>query len=274
MRTFLKYLLIFLFLLILLLYYLFNTSSGNEYFNNYLSSYLSQKSKNKILIENIDFSSYPHIHVAMKINHHSIDLIGEVSYSNGLRVKGFTSEFGGKLYFDYERSKSKIFFKLEKLSLEKTLKKFSYPVRMTANIFGTITYDIKNKIVIFDNQLKQTRLIKNQMSNMIFIATNIDVTKYLYDKSTFKGEYQHDILRGDLKIDSGKEHIYFRELRVHLKTKKITSYFELKMDGQEVSGKVNGTTSDPSFRIDVSKLIKHQVNEFSEKAKSIFNNFF
>lgn len=287
MRTLFKYLLTLLFLFFSLLYYLFNSTSGNEYFNSYLSKYLSTKSKNEIVIDSLDASDYPIIEVMMKINQNSMVLRGEISYgySDGFGIKGVISEFGGNLYFDYNEKKNEILFTLEKISLEKILKRFSYPIRMTANLFGTIIYDTKNEIVIFDNQLKELRLINNRVTNMVFLATQIDMTQYLYDKSTFKGYYYKNLLSGDFKIDSDKEHIYFKQLRVSSKTKEITSYFDIKMEGQEVFGTVNGTTSDPSFTVDVSKLIKHQVdknfnkfdvevNELSDKAKSLFNTFF
>ena len=285
MKTSFKYILTLLLLLFLFLYLLFNTSLGNEYFNNYLSQYLSVKSKKEIVIQDINFTNYSTIDVAMEINQEKINIRGELIYRDGFKFKGVTSEFGGNLYFDYDINKNKVFFILEKLSLETVLKRLSYPIKMTANLFGTITYDVKNKLVLFDNQLREVRLIKNRMTKMISLATKIDMTKYIYDKSSFKGYYHKDLLWGEFKIDSGREHIYFKELKVHLKTKKITSYFDLEMEGQEVYGKIEGTTSNPKFNINISKLIKHQfhkniknmdveIDKFSEKAKSILNSFF
>jgi len=285
MKKFFKYLFLLLAILFCIIYYLFNTSNGNNYLNGYLSNYLSSKSKNKITINDIKFGDYPKIGIDMKVNQNNMDIIGEVVYSDGFRVKGVTSEFGGKLYFNYNIYKKEILFVLEKVSLENILKKFSYPVRMRANLFGTIRYDIKSKLVTFDNRLKNVHLIENRVTHMIFVATNIDMTKYIYDKSSFVGHYYDSLLSGDFKIDSGKEHIYFKNLLFYSKTKKIDSYFDFKMEGQELSGKVKGTTLHPRLTIDFSKLIKHQfhkqirdvddeVNEFSKKAKSIFNIFF
>ena len=251
MRTLFKYLFVLLSLLILLLQYFFNTSSGRNSVNSYLSKYLSEKSKKEIVLSNVAFTDF--------------------GYDNGFRAKGVSSDFGGRLYFDYNINKNEIVFRLEKLSLEKILKSLSYPVRMTADIFGTITYDIENQITLFDNQLRETRLIPNSMTKRILKNTNIDMTKYVYDKSTFKGYHFDSLLSGDLKIDSGREYLYFKELRVYSETKVINAYFHIKMEGQKVSGKIKGTTKEPKFSINVTKLLKDQ---FQNRAKSLFNNFF
>ncbi len=251
MRTLFKYLFVLLSLFILLLQYFFNTSSGKSSVNSYLSKYLSEKSKKEIVLLDITFTDF--------------------TYDNGFRARGVSSDFGGRLYFDYNINKSEIVFRLEKLSLEKILNNLSYHVQMTADIFGTITYDIKNKITLFDNQLRGARLIKNRMTNRVLTNINIDITKYIYDKSTFKGYYYDSLLSGDLKIDSGREYLYFQELRVYSKTKVINSYFHIKMEGQKVSGKIKGTIKEPKFTINVTKLLKDQ---FQNRAKSLFNNFF
>ncbi len=251
MKTLFKYLFVLLSLLTLLLHYFFNTSSGKSSINSYLSKYLSEKSKKEIVLSDVTFTDF--------------------GYDNGFRARGVSSDFGGHLYFDYNINKHEIEFRLEKLSLKKIAKSLSYPVRMTADVFGTITYDIENKITLFDNQLRETRLIANRMTNRVLKNINIDMTKYVYDKSTFKGYYFNSLLSGDLRIDSGREYLYFKELRVDSKTKVINAYFHIKMEGQEVSGKIKGTTKKPKFRINVTKLLKDQ---FQNRAKSLFNNFF
>lgn len=283
-KTF-NYLLILILLSLLSLYLLLYSSVGKEYITNSLSRYLSLHSKKNIKVENIDVDHYPKIKITMKFNQKKIDITGEFEYHSGVIFKGVTSSFGGHLYFDYSKKKSEILFRLEKVSLEKVLKSLSYPVRMRANIFGTILYDIENRVSVFDNSLKDTRIIENRITKGIFLTTTIDMTKYIYDKSTFVGYYHKSVLHGTLMIDSGQEHISFKELQLNSETKEITSSFDLKMDGQELYGELYGTTSEPKFYINIPKLIKYQfdkkvkdvdneVDSFSKKAKSLFNVFF
>ena len=196
---------------------------------------------------------------------------GELLYQDTFHIKGETSKFDGKIYFDY--NEKEIVLKLEALSLEKILNQFNYPTLLTSDIFGTITYDLKHKMVVFDNRLKKAQLKRNSMTDMLFNVTKIDMTKPLYDKSSFIGFYQNDTLGGVLKLDSGKEHIVLDKLHFNRKTKEISSNVDLKIEGQRFFVSLYGTTRNPKFTIDMSKILEYQLEKNSQKIKSLFHSF-
>ncbi|MCK5855174.1 MAG: hypothetical protein KAG56_08125 [Sulfurovaceae bacterium] len=190
---------------------------------------------------------------------------GEMLYKDGFHITGETSKFDGEIYFDYDEKE--IALKLEGLSLEKILDEFNYPLLLTSDISGTTTYNIEHKMIVFDNKLTTARLQKNRITDMILSVTKVDMTQPLYDKSSFVGFYQNSILVGDLKIDSGKEHLILDKLNVNTKTKKITSGVNIKLHTQEVFAKIYGTTDNPQFSIDMRRLINYQLERNKKKIK-------
>jgi len=196
---------------------------------------------------------------------------GELLYQEAFHIKGETSKFNGKIYFDYDEKE--MVLKLEALSLEDVLNEFNSPTLLTSDIFGTITYDLKHKMVVFDNRLKKVQLKRNSMTDMLFNVTKIDMTKHLYDKSTFIGFYQDNILGGVLKLDSGQEHIVLDKLHFNSKTKAIRSNVDLKIEGQRFFVSLYGTTRNPKFNIDMRRILEYQLEKNSKKMKSLFNSF-
>ena len=96
---------------------------------------------------------------------------------------------------------------------------------------------------------------------MILQTTGINLRKHVYDKSSFNGAYQHELLQATLKIDNGKEHLYLKEIKLHTAKKQIHAKFELKMQGQEFYGTIHGDLNNPKVSLDMKKLIRYQVEQ-------------
>ena len=189
----------------------------------------------------------------------SLDTQGSVIYDKGLEIKGDTQKFGGELKYVYK--KENIDLKLKALSLEKMLHQFSYPVIFSSNVYGEINYNMKDKIVLINTDLKETRFRKTKLTNMLYTASGINLLSEVYDKSSFSGGYQNSILSSLLKIDNGKSHIYLTHTKMDAISNKINSKFEVKMQGQEIYGDIYGTLQDPKVSVDMKKLLKYQMNK-------------
>jgi len=188
-----------------------------------------------------------------------LDTNGSVIYNDGLLVKGDTDKFGGKLEYIYK--KKNIDLKLKEVYLERLLEQFSYPILLRSDVSGTINYDMKDKIVLINTQLRKTRFIQTKMTNMIHNTTGINLLSGEYDKSTFTGGYQNQLLSSELKIDDGVSHLYLIDTKMNAKNNKVSSKFELKMQGQEVYGDIYGTLQDPKVSVDMSRLLKYQMGK-------------
>jgi len=192
--------------------------------------------------------------------HGVLNTAGEAKYEMGkLSLLGDTTSYGGLLEYEYKHDDLELLF--SGVSLEKLLRQLSFPALLSANVYGTASYNIQDKIVLINTKLKNTRFRRTNMSETIYRVAGIDIRKDLYNDSEFSGDYRDSLLTSSLKIDNGVNHLYLKDTKMNAKTNEVTSNFEVLMDGQEFSGDIYGTLEHPKVNLDMGKLIKYQINK-------------
>jgi hypothetical protein len=189
----------------------------------------------------------------------SFESNGEFSYKNGFDIVGKSSKFDGLINYRYRHKHLKLGFK--GLSLVKLSQFFSYPTMLSANLYGFIDYDTTDKLLLINSKLKNTQFKKTKITDMILKRIEIDMLQDVYDDSSFIGRYQESILNSTLKIDNGVRHIYLTKTKINVKTNSITSRFELKIGGENLSGDIYGTVNNPQVSLDMKRLLKNQINK-------------
>ena len=219
-----------------------------------------------------------------KILHHNYQgafhTVGTFAYNNQkIELRGISHKLGGALLYHYKDKNLDL--ELKKVSLANLLKQLSYPALFNSEVYGTIEYNLKDKIIIINTKLKKTRFRRTKMTDTVYEATGIDMLENVYDDSSFVGGYQNRVLSSILKIDNGHEHIYLTDTQMNSKTNHIDSKFEIRLKEEELSGTIYGTLKDPKISIDVGKLLRYQLDKrweglFGEneqkKVKQKFNN--
>ena len=191
-----------------------------------------------------------------------LDTNGTVGYDGNrafFSVRGESQQFGGDLSYLYK--KNSIELKLKNLSLERLLQSFSYPLLFSSNIYGIIKLNLKEKMMIVNTTLKKTRFKKSRFSDVLYRKLNINILDATYDKSYFSGGYQNNILSTTLKIDNGKDYIYLTDSKIDVLNNSIYSKFEMKIAGEEIFGKINGTLREPKVWIDKNRYIIYQTDK-------------
>ena len=184
---------------------------------------------------------------------------GSFYYKDGVNLIGKSDKFEGLFYYKY--SKSRLELDLKGVSLEKLLHYFSYPVLLSAKVYGSLDYNRLDKILLIDTKLKETQFRKTKITDMILTTTGIDMLHDRYNNSSFAGVYKNNILESTLKIDNGSQHVYLTKTKVNTKKNSINSDFDVKLTGEELSGEIYGTLDDPSVSINMKKLLKYQLRK-------------
>ncbi len=190
----------------------------------------------------------------------SLDTNGSMVYKDKkFIVEGITNKFDGELSYLY--SQDNLILKLKKVSLEKILKQMNYPTFLTAKVDGKVDFNIKDKIMFIDTKLKEAQFRRTKMTDMVLKAVNIDMLADVYDDSSFIAGYQNEQLSAVLKIDNRVNHIYLNNATLNKKNNSIDSDFEVRMNGQELFGRITGSLKDPSISVDMKRLIKEQIEK-------------
>jgi len=185
---------------------------------------------------------------------------GSAIYNNKkVVIKGITKDLGGNIKYLY---KNNIFnLKLSNISLVRMFKRFGYPTLLEANLFGVIDYDILKKVMTINTKLKQAHFNRTKITDIILDKTGLDVQKETFNKSTFTGKYQNNLLKADLKIDNGKSHLFLKNIKMNSIKNSIHSKFSLKIKGEVLEGIIYGTLKNPKVNVDMSQLIKYQMSK-------------
>ncbi|CAA6816165.1 MAG: Unknown protein [uncultured Sulfurovum sp.] len=190
----------------------------------------------------------------------SLNTAGSLNYDNGiLSLDGDSDSYGGLLEYVYKNGYIDIDFR--GVSLEQLLRQLSFPALLSSKVYGSASYNLKDEIILVNTALKETRFRRTQMTDKIYDLTDIDVLKDTYNDSIFTAAYQDNILISLLEIDNGVNHLYLKDTRMNSKTNEITANFEVQIDGQQFVGNVYGTLENPEVNLDMSKLIKYQINK-------------
>ncbi len=195
--------------------------------------------------------------------HGILDVNGTIVYdtlSKLLEIRGSTSQFGGELSYIYKDEY--LDMKLKRVSLKQILEQFSYPVLFVSKIDGRIQFNIKDKRVFINTDLKDTRFVQSKLTDMIYEKASIDILSEVYDKSSFLAGYQNSILSSTLKIDNGYNHIYLTDTVLNVLNSNINSNFEIKIQGEELLGKIYGTIDNVHVWIDKERFMEYQADKY------------
>ncbi len=190
----------------------------------------------------------------------SLNTAGSLKYeAEKLLLKGDSTSYEGLVQYIYRDDALELEFK--GVSLEKILRQLSFPALLSAKVYGSASYNIKDEIILVNTQLRRTRFRRTKMTDTIYNVSGINILKDIYDDSVFTAGYQDSVLTSLLKIDNGVNHLYLKDTRMNSKTNAVSADFEVQIDGQEFFGEVYGTLDNPQVNLDMSKLIKYQINK-------------
>jgi hypothetical protein len=185
------------------------------------------------------------------------------TYSDQIMINGHTEQFGGLLEYIYKEDKLAV--KLKAVPLESILKTFSYPILFSSKLYGSMNFNIKYKMFLANFHLKETHFIKSRLTDILYDKLGINMLADTYNESYFSSGYEKGIFSSTLKIDNGKDYIYFTDIKMNSLNNKIYSMFKIKIQGEEIYGKIHGSIAKPKVWIDRGKFFKYQIDKYIKK---------
>lgn len=184
---------------------------------------------------------------------------GTMTYDKDLQIRGLSQTFGGMVDFLYK--KDMLYIDLEDVSLTRFMNLFDYPHMIKAQINGNINYDFTKEQLLLRADLNNTRFLKSDLVHTIFKKSGINMLKEVFPQTTLFAIYQNNILAGDLILKSKQSHFYVKNMQLNTKENTVNAHFDLRMQGQEFSGRVYGSLQNPKVKLNLKKLIRYQMDK-------------
>ena len=184
---------------------------------------------------------------------------GELHYNKNLQIRGLSNSFGGMV--DYLYKKEMLYIDLEKVSLGRFMRLFPYPQMLDAQVNGNINYDYKQEKLLVRTDLNNTKFLNSDLVETVFQKSGVNMLKEVFPYSTLHASYQKGIVLGDIVLKNKQSHFYFTNVKMDKKHNTVNAYFDLKMQGQEFSGKVYGSLKHPKVNLNMQKLIRYQMDK-------------
>ena len=189
----------------------------------------------------------------------SFSTSGEITYAKQFQVRGLSSSFGGMI--DYLYKQDMLYIDLEKVSLTRFMDLFPYPKMLDAQINGNINYDYKKEKLLVRTDLNNTRFLNSDIVETVFQKSGVNMLKEVFPHSSLRATYQNKVLQGDIILKNNQSHFYLTNTKLDSNDNTVNAVFDLKMQGQEFSGKVYGSLKHPKVNLNMQKLIRYQMDK-------------
>ncbi len=189
---------------------------------------------------------------------------GALEYLDGFRFDGKSKSLGGEM--DYYYAKGTLEAKLVALSLAKLFTSMYYPTIMLGDISGKAEVDIDKNVAVVNLRSHNLHFKKSSVIETIYKATSVDIAREIFTKTYFTSTIENGVVFYDFKADNKASHIYLLDAQMDSRQNTINTNFDIKMQGEELSGQVYGSLKSPRVKLDMGKYLefkaKKEIDEF------------
>jgi len=184
---------------------------------------------------------------------------GQIHHDKTFEIRGLTNSFGGMIDFLYK--KDMLYIDLEKVSLKNFMRLFPYSTILDAQLNGNINYDYIQEKLLVETKLNHTKFLPSKLVDTVFRKSGINMLEEKFTKSTLKASYQNKILLGNVILENKQSHFYLKDININKNNHTINTHFDLKLQGQEFSGRVYGLLENPKVKLNMKKLLRYQMDK-------------
>ena len=193
-----------------------------------------------------------------------LDCQGTIKKDTNLLITGNTNNLGGVI--DFKLKNNNLSAKINNTSVLKLMQMIQYPQTFNANIFGDIHYNIKTKQGKINTQLKQAKLLSNEITRLVKSLQGVDLTKERYNHSTFVAEINNKEVDFNFTAKSKTTQLSLNDAHLNLNNQTIHTDCNLIIQDKDISGTIKGDIHNPKLNVNTSNFIKNEIiNVVSEQ---------
>ncbi|MFK5976776.1 MAG: hypothetical protein QM493_09735 [Sulfurovum sp.] len=164
--------------------------------------------------------------------------LGEIDYNKNLQINGLSKSLGGLIDFLYDRDTDTVTLNTIKVPSKNITKMFSQEDILDTYISGESIYHIKSKELTSNSKLIKTRIIRSKSTDELSKKLDWNITDEYFDDSSINIVYKDKVIRGNIKISNGTNHLILNGAKIYLNDKSIDSYINLKIKKHQLQGDI------------------------------------
>jgi len=126
-------------------------------------------------------------------------------------------------------------------------------------------YNITNKIGVISLNALNGKLIKSELTNIIYLASKFDLTSEVYKDSLFRGVIDQNNIDFSLLMNGLESYLKIPDGYLNLETNEINGDFDIKIQNKDFKGTINGSLDNPTVELSGSEYIKQKLDKAIEK---------
>jgi hypothetical protein len=183
---------------------------------------------------------------------------GEMIYNKYFMITGHSKSYGGAL--DYYFEKDGLYVDLDGVSFKDFMTILPFPPMLTADVTGNMYYNFIRETLVINTELNNAKVIHSKLVRLIRKKSTVNLKKEIFHNSQLDAIYHDGLLAGDLKLQNKRHHLYLTNINMNSKENRIDTYFDVKMQRKEFSGKIYGSLDDPRVNLRLQKLIRYEMS--------------
>ena len=217
------------------------------------------KSKKSKAFYTLDVKELSRLHTLLGYNYQgAFYAVGEVNYDGNYSIHGLSKTFDGLTEFHYDKNLLDI--NLSKVSFKRIMQLFPYPAILDASTTGRIEYDFNKERLRVNSKLKDAKFSYIEEMDTLYQKADINLLKETFTNSSLNLKYQNKEILANLIMENETSHLSLTNTHIDTKHNTINAFFDIKMQGQEFTGKLYGPLKKPKINLNMQKLIRHEMD--------------
>jgi hypothetical protein len=204
-----------------------------------------------------------------------LSIKGELKYEDKMTLTGNTQNLGGNIDFKFKAQQLNA--KMDNISVEKLMQVLSYPEVFKAKLIGNFNYDFLRSSGRFTSTLNQAQLLNTYLTQVIKEIRGVNLSNERYAQTYFNATFRKHLVDINFKAQSKTVLLSIPSGQINQANNKINAYYKVKVDNQNLEGKIQGNLSDPEITLNSSKYIQNNMmnmmhNNMGRKESGMMNS--
>ena len=195
--------------------------------------------------------------------HGKMLLAGTLRQHNGLHLDGTTQSLGGSVAYRLDNTLFQA--TLASVPMSRLLAMMGYPQYFMGALSGKVRYGLKSKRGNASMRIAGFRIKPSPLTQALAKIFPKDPTRIIYKTTTLNATFAPNRVRYTLHARGSRSRLDITDGRVDTRSGKQYAKLKFVYEKYTIYGTIGGTTAQPKFTLDASKLIEQKVEDAIRK---------